>query len=84
MSLERGLAGLGKDARSIRDDLKSADWKVMLAAVMKQYTSATNVWITEQLNMGIPQIVSQNLGKFHQSGADAEKAYQDLIIRITE
>lgn len=56
----------------------------MLAAVMKQYTSATNVWITEQLNMGIPQIVSQNLGKFHQSGADAEKAYQDLIIRITE
>jgi hypothetical protein len=51
---------------------------------VKQYTSATNVWITEQLNMGIPQIVSQNLGKFHQSGADAEKAYQDLIIRITE
>jgi len=34
--------------------------------------------------MGIPQAVSQNVGKFHQSGADANKADQDLIIRITE
>ena len=34
--------------------------------------------------MRIPQAVSQNVGKFHQSGADANKAYQDLIIRITE
>jgi len=56
----------------------------MLAAMMKRYTSATNVWITERLNMEIPQAVSQNVGKFHQSGADANKAYQDLIIRITE
>jgi hypothetical protein len=50
---------LGKDATAIREDLKSADWKLMLAAVMKRYTSATNVWITERLNMGIPQAVSR-------------------------
>jgi hypothetical protein len=82
--LERGLAQLGKDATAIREDLKSGDWKLMLAAVMKRYTSATNVWITERLNMGIPQAVSQNVGKFHQSGGDGNEAYQDLIIRITE
>ena len=52
----------------------------MVAAVMMQCTCATNVWIT----MGIPQAVSQNVGKFHQSGADANKAYQNLILRITE
>ena len=34
--------------------------------------------------MGIPQAESQNVGKFHQSGADANKAYQNLILRITE
>ena len=62
----------------------SADWKVMLSAVIKQCTCATNVWITEQLAMGIPQAVSQNVGKFHQSGADANKAYQNIILRITE
>ena len=62
----------------------SADWKVMVAAVMMQCTCATNVWITEQLAMGIPQAASQNVRKFHQSGADANKAYQNLILRITE
>lgn len=82
--LERGLAELGKDATAIREDLKSAEWKVMLAAIMKRYTSATNVWITERLNMGISQAVSQNVGKFYQAGGDEAKAYQELIIRITE
>jgi hypothetical protein len=82
--LERGLAQLGKDATAIREDLKSAEWKVMLAAVMKGYTSATNVWITERLNMGISQAVSQNVGNFYEAGGDGAEAYQGLIIRITE
>ena len=82
--LRRGLAHLGKNATAIREDLKSAEWKVMLAAIMKRYTSATNVWITEQLNMGISQAVSQNVGKFYQSNGDGTEAYQELIIIITE
>jgi hypothetical protein len=41
--LERGLSALGKDAAAIREDLKSAAWKVMLAALIKRQTSATNV-----------------------------------------
>jgi putative transposase len=47
--LERGLKMLGKDAAAIREDKKSAAWKVMLAAVIKKHTSATNVWITGKL-----------------------------------
>jgi REP element-mobilizing transposase RayT len=82
--LERGLAYFGKDAAEIREDLKSAEWKVMLAAVMKRFTSATNVWITEKLNMGIPQAVSQNVGKFYQTGGDDTEDYRKLIIIITE
>ena len=66
--LERGLSVLGKHAANIREDLKSAAWIVMLAAVIKGHTSATNVWITEKLNMGISQAVSQNVGKFHAAG----------------
>ena len=42
------------------------------------------VWITERLNMGIPQAVSQNVGKFYQFGGYENEAYQELIIRITE
>ena len=60
-----------------------AAWKVMLAAVIKSHTSATNVWITEKLNMGISQAVSQNVGKFHAAGGRETEAYQELIINIT-
>ena len=82
--LERGLVALGKDAAAIREDLKSARWKVMLAAILKRHTSATNVWIAERLNMGISQAVSQNVGKFHAGGEGKSEAFQELIIRITE
>ena len=81
--LERGLTELGKDTAAIRDDLKSANWKVMLASALKRSTSATNVWIAGKLNMGIPQAVSQNVGKFYASGGDETEAYQELIVNIT-
>jgi REP element-mobilizing transposase RayT len=84
LCLGRGLAELGKTTTSIREDLKSAEWKVLLAAAMKRYTSATNVWITKKLNMGIPQAVSQNVGKFNASGGEEDERYKKLIIRITD
>ena len=83
MFLERGLKALEKDAAAINCDIKSAGWKVMLAAVIKRHTSATNVWITGKLNRGISQAVSQNVGKFYASGGDNTEAYQTLIINIT-
>ena len=44
MLLDKGLAAMGQDAKSILNDRKSATWKVTLAALLKQKTSATNVW----------------------------------------
>ncbi len=81
--LERGLNALGKDTAAILEDKKSEGWKVLLAAALKKHTSATNVWITEQLNMGIPQAVSQHVGTFFSSGEGLKKDYQDLIINLT-
>ena len=53
-------------------------------AVIKRHTSATNVWITGRLNMGIPQAVSQNVSKFYAAaGGEGTEAYQELIINIT-
>jgi len=82
--LGRGLAELGKDSRAIRADLKSAEWKVMLAAILKRHTSAPNVWITKILNMGIPQAVSQNVGRLHASGAEDTEAYRRLRPEMTK
>ena len=66
MLLEKGLSRLGKGAASIKTDLKSAKWKIMLAALLKQKTSATNVWITGKLNMGTPDAVSRYVSEFRQ------------------
>jgi ribosomal protein L31E len=52
--------------------------KVMIAAVLKRHSSATNVWIAQKLNMGIPQAVSQNVGKLGVSGIANSKRYQQL------
>ena len=82
--LERGLTELGKDNRAIREEPKSADWKVMLSAVLKRHTSVTNVWITRMLNMGIPQAVSQNVGKLRASGIEETEAFRRLQAAMTQ
>jgi hypothetical protein len=56
----------------------------MLAAVLKGYTSAPNVWITRTLNMGTPQAVSQNAGKLRASGAEDSEAYRKLQTAMTQ
>ena len=57
--IKKGLSSLGKDAACIATDLKSAKWKIMLAALLKQKSSATNIWIAGQLRMGTPDAVSR-------------------------
>ncbi|MSU47496.1 MAG: transposase [Opitutus sp.] len=48
------LAALKKTARDVRGDAKSAPWKVAVAATMKSGTTASNLWISQRLNMGSP------------------------------
>jgi hypothetical protein len=82
MLLENGLSCLGKDAASIATDLKSAKWKIMLAALLKQKTSATNVWITRQLNMGTPDAVSRYVSEFRQNGGYGTEEYDNLTTKV--
>ena len=82
MLLEKGLSRLGKGAASIKTDLKSAKWKIMLAALLKQKTSATNVWITGKLNMGTPDAVSRYVSEFRQRGGHKETEYEQLTTKV--
>jgi len=82
MLLEKGLEFLSKDRASIETDLKSARWKVMLAAVLKKKTSATNAWITDQLNMGTADAVSRYVSEFRASGGDSEASCMNLITKV--
>jgi hypothetical protein len=74
---------LKKNQADIIEEIKSADWKILIAAVLKCKTIATNVWIADKLNMGVPHAVSRYTGIFKQNGKDNDKPFQELIANIT-
>lgn len=82
MLLEKGLSSLGKNAACIATDLKSAEWKVMLAALLKQKTSATNLWIAGELRMGTSDAVSRYVSEFKGNGGHETKEYKDLTTKV--
>jgi putative transposase len=57
--------------------LKSADWKVAVAAVMKAQTTASNPWLATQLRMGAPSMVSRLAAECRQ-GLRATELYAEL------
>jgi len=69
-------------ADSMRE-IKSADWKILIAMVLKSKTTATNVWIAKKLNIAVPHAVSRYVGIFRQNKEDTKQAYLELIANIT-
>ena len=63
--LTRGLARLGKTVEDLRNDLKGAVWKVVLASWIKSQCGVSNQWLSEQLHMGnmhnVSRMISQEL-----------------------
>tara|TARA_R110002167_G_scaffold92559_1_gene248582 strand:- start:12 stop:263 length:252 start_codon:yes stop_codon:yes gene_type:complete len=82
--LELGLSVVQKSRDDIVREAKSVDWKVAIACVLKCQPSAPNPWIAHELNMGVPQAVSRNVGRFRAGGGERKASYRDLIQRITE
>lgn len=82
MLLDKGLAAMEQDANSILNEPKSAVWKVSLAALLKQKTSATNVWITQQLNMGTSNAVSRYVSEFRKADDDKNMAFKELTTKV--
>ncbi|MEM1223392.1 MAG: transposase [Verrucomicrobiota bacterium] len=80
--LEKGLSVMEKDSEAIANDKKSASWKVLLAALIKQKSSATNVWITQKLNMGTADAVSRYVSEFKHNDGTNRKAYRLLITKV--
>ena len=76
------MKNLNKTDEDIASDKKAALWKVTIAALMREHTSVSNVWLAKRLNMGVPQGVSRSVGIFIQEGGQKRKAYQEMR-RIT-
>ena len=56
------LARLGRTTGDLSRELKSAPWKVALAAAMKKRSTATNRWLGDHLHMGGLHEVSRLVG----------------------
>jgi hypothetical protein len=50
---------------------KSAEWKIRIAAKLKQTTSAPGTWIAEKLNMGAPQLVATYVKRWKNNQPEA-------------
>lgn len=82
--IERAVKTLNKTSADIHADPKSAIWKVAIASVLKQQTSALNTWIAQQLNMGAPQAVSRYTSTTNLRTKEQQQQCLDMIARITE
>jgi len=60
-TLQELLGKLGRNRRDLRRDGKFAEWKVAVAAAMKQRSTVTNRWLSENLAMGSLHEVSRQV-----------------------
>ena len=80
----KGLDALGMSTEDIHTSMKSADWKVWLAYELKRRTSATNVWIADRLNMGVPQAVTIHTGRLNVDDLLKNSRYEQFIYEFTK
>ncbi len=80
--LERALKAIGKTRLDIRREAKAAPWKVAIASHLKTVSTATNVWLAGQLEMGVPSGVSRYVAQLKQ-GKISANAILDRIAKIT-
>jgi putative transposase len=73
------LSIMERDSQDIQTDKKSVHWKVLIALFMKDNTSVSNVWLTNHLNMGIPQGVSRSTRKLAHSKGREHKKYLEML-----
>ncbi len=62
--LERGFRAAGETEATARDQKKSEQWKIRVAAEMKRWTNAPNAWIARRLHMGVPHAVTVHVRAF--------------------
>jgi hypothetical protein len=78
-ALKRACDFLPAEARQF--NLKSAPWKVAVAAHLKKNTDASNGWLAIQLEMGSPFYVSKHVGILRRNGS---KTGTSRLLRLLE
>lgn len=64
--LRRSLQHLKKGEADLCGDKFSADWKLAIAVKLKRESAVSNRWLSEALQMGAPNAVSNNCGRYQR------------------
>lgn len=78
-ALEKGMKQLRKTDQDVRNDAKSADWKVALAGALKKRLLCTNGWLGERLNMGPPAAVCRYVSEAVSGRRAAAQKYMTKL-----
>ena len=81
--LAKCLRVLGKVKSEAESDLKSADWKVAIAGLLKKRYLCSNGWLSARLHMGADSAVSRNVARMLSGErSPALKCYEKLKSKI--
>lgn len=64
--LRRSLEHVEKSEADIRGDKFSADWKLAIATKLRRESAVSNRWLSDALQMGAPNAVSNNCGRYQR------------------
>ena len=85
LRLDACLKVLGKGKSEIKADLKSAEWKVAIAAYMKTKKLCRNGWLAERLQMGSESSVARYVSEFLRGKrALAQPFFDRLVTRVLD
>jgi len=82
--LERGFRAAGQTEASARNQKKSEQWKIWVAAELKRRTNAPNAWIARRLHMGVPHAVTVHVSTFECADKRQYEEYEDFIEKFTK
>jgi putative transposase len=77
--LNQALRVLDRDVTTAHAEPKSAPWKIAVAAWLKQRTSVSNRWLTEQLGMGPPDAVSRYVSDLSKTQRPKAQIFIDRL-----
>jgi len=77
--LDQALRILERDLATGHSDPKSAPWKIAVATWLKQRSSVSNRWLSEQLGMGAPDAVSRYVSECLNSQRPAAQMIKDRL-----
>lgn len=79
-AVTKAMRRLRKTSADTEKDLKSAAWKVAIAAHLRKVSTASNVWLAQRLGMGDPDGVSRYVGQLRQG---ERREAEEQLVRIT-